>query len=137
MAVLFLLVSDDYFLASELKVWGENITTHGIQRITAVFRVFVICKIAAWVIRTPQPCTTMMSQPMVVRWFSSSCKAIGSWLVLGGPEKPRGAMRAKPWGEIHASTTGKSATVYDKKYADQISFRGSAKAAKRNLEQSA
>ena len=72
----------------------------------------------------------MMSQSMEIRGFSPSCIAIGGRLEFGRPEKPRGAMRAKPGGKIPASAKGKRATVFAKKYADQLSVRGSAKVVK-------
>ena len=43
-------------------------------------------------------------------------------------------MRAKPGKKISASAKGKLAAVFAKKYADKLSFRGSSKVAKRNLE---
>ena len=134
-AVRFLLVAGDYFVAMGLKVWGGNIIRRGLPRLTAVLRVFVICKIAAWVIRTSELCTTMMSQSMAIRGgLSSSCIDIGGWLEFGRPEKTRGAMRAKPGKRISSSAKGKRAAVFDKKYADQLYFRGIAKVAKSNLE---
>ena len=124
----------DYIVARELKVWGENIIRQGIPRLAAVLRVFVICKVIAWVIRTSNPCTTLMSQSMVIRGFSSSCVSFGGWLEFVRPKEPKRATRARIGGKAPASSKGKRKTVFATKYASQITFRGRSNVLKTNVK---
>ena len=47
-------------------------------------QIFSACKIAAWVIRSSRPTTTLMTQGLVLKCFSSCCASSGGWLEFSG-----------------------------------------------------
>ena len=102
---------------------GGNAIRQGARRLAAVLRVFVTCKIAAWVIRNSRPCTKLMTQAMAIRGFSASSSALGSWLQFEDPGQKVSAMRTKPKIKKKTPMRSKRATVYATKYAGRLHFR--------------
>ena len=122
--------SGDYELARELKRWGENIIAQRIPRLVAVLRVFVMCKIAAWVVRASSPCTTLMTQSMVLRGYSSSCVSMSGWLSFEDSRGKTPPARSMKIGKKETSSATRRCTVFTKKYAALLPFRGRRRASR-------
>ena len=125
-------------LARGLKSWCGGIIRQGDARLRAALLVFEICEVSSWAVRHAFPRSTLMSQSLVVRCISSSWLSSGGWLKF---DRPRGddarspkleGTPGRPRASSAENTTRKRReTVYRAKYAEQLTFRESA----RNLDE--
>ena len=120
----------DYELARELKRWGENIIAQRVPRLVAVLRVFVMRKITAWVVRASSPCTTLMAQSVVLRGYSSSCISMSGRLSFEDSRGEKPPSRSMKIGKKETSSAPRRCTVFTKKYAALLPFRGRGRASR-------
>ena len=118
----------DYELARELNRLGGDIISHRLPRLVAVLRVFVMCKIAAWVFRASNPCAILMSQSMILRAYSDSCISTSGWLKFEESYKKISFARCMKLGKNASFDGSKRNTVFARKYAGMLSFRGCGRA---------
>ena len=118
----------DYELARELKRQGGDIISQRLPRLVAVLRVFVMCKIAEWVVRASKPCAILMSQSMILRRYSASCVSMRGWLKFEESYRKMPSARSMEIGKKEEVSGANRNKVFAKKYARLLSFRGRGRA---------
>ena len=106
-----------------MESWGENVIAHGPLRLQVVLRVFVVCKVAAWVVRNARPCTKLMTQSMAIRGVSAASSALGGWLQFEEPKRDVSPKANKPQSKRKSAMRSKRTTAYTTKNAGSPNFR--------------